>query len=290
MRTSDCFGQGRTVFSVEVFPPKRDTGLDGIQDTIRRLSALPPDFISVTYGAGGSENSGTTIDLARLIKSRCGVESVAHLPCLALTRQEARDILARLRDAGIENVLALRGDRGPAVREANVFRHAADLVEFIRGEGGFNVIAAAYPEGHNEAPSIEVDVRHLREKVDAGASQLITQLFFDNDNFYRFRDRCEKVGIDVPIEAGIMPVLNKRQIERMVTLCKVKLPRKFVAVMERYGDDPDSMHDAGLAYAIDQIVDLVAQGVDGIHLYTMNRAEVAMSIHSAVRRLIRAPA
>lgn len=287
MRTAELF-QNKTVLSFEVFPPKRTGSIDTIYGTLDALKTLEPDFISVTYGAGGGKNCKTTLDIASAIKNRYGIESVAHLPCIGLKKDTVLSQLASFQNAGIENILALRGDIPSEPCPSGDFRHASDLIAFIKEHGDFNIIAACYPEGHVESESILSDIHNLKLKVDAGADQLITQLFFDNGYFYRFRERCTLAGIDVPIEAGIMPVVNKKQIERMVSLCGVNLPAKFTAMMQRYEDKPEAMRDAGIAYAIDQIVDLIAQGVDGIHLYTMNNAYIASKIYDAVHRLIAA--
>ena len=289
MKTVDLFAQ-RTVLSFEVFPPRRDSSVSTIYKTIDELKELHPDFISVTYGAGGSDNCAATIEIASAIKHRHGIESVAHLPALCMKKEQVREVLQNFQKAGIENVLALRGDLPEGHIASGDFPYASSLVSFIHEEfpKTFNVIGAAYPEGHFESPNTVADIKHLKQKVDAGVSQLITQLFFNNDYFYRFHENCELSGIDVPIEAGIMPVVNKKQIERMVSLCKVQLPRKFLAIMERYEHDPIAMRDAGIAYAIDQIVDLVTQGVSGIHLYTMNNPYIAKRIYEAVHTLIAA--
>lgn len=285
MKTAELFKK-KTVLSFEVFPPKRTAPVDTIYSTLDKLKNLNPDFISVTYGAGGSENCKATLDIASAIKNKYQIESAAHLPCIGLTKEEVQRQLADFKAAGIENILALRGDLPDGPVPKGDFKHASDLIAFIAENSDFNVIAACYPEGHMESKDVLSDIRHLKSKTDAGAEHLITQLFFDNDYFYRFRERCVLAGIQVPIEAGIMPVVNKKQIERMVSLCGVDLPRKFVAMMERYQDSPEAMCDAGIAYAVDQIVDLISQGVDGVHLYTMNRPYIAKRIYEAVYRLI----
>ena len=285
MKTSSLFNN-KTVLSLEVFPPKRTAPIDTIYRTLDELKGITPDFISVTYGAGGSENSQATLKIASFIKREYGIESVAHIPCLNLTREDVLLILGQLKEQNIENILALRGDRIPDRIPAGDFKYAADLVEFIKLHGDFNIIGACYPEGHQESGGLVRDMKYLKDKVDAGVSQLITQLFFDNEYFYRFRERMDLVGIHVPAEAGIMPMVNKKQIERMVSLCGVKLPKKFISMMERYGDNPVAMRDAGIAYAVDQIVDLAAHGVDGIHLYTMNNPYIANRIYESVFRLM----
>ena len=287
MRTSEIF-KYKTVLSLEVFPPRRTAPINMIYDTLDGLQGLSPDFISVTYGAGGSEMNTATLEIASAIKNHYGIESVAHLPCINLTRSEVLDLLDGFRQAGIENILALRGDINPGFLPQQDFRYASELVSFIKENGDFNVIGACYPEGHNESPSLTEDIRHLKTKVDAGTDQLITQLFFDNDFFYSFRERVRQAGINVPIQAGIMPVVNRRQIERMVSLCGVKLPRKFITIMDKYEHNPIAMRDAGIAYAVDQIVDLMAEGVDGIHLYTMNNPFIAQKIYAAISSLLAA--
>ena len=195
-------------------------------------------------------------------------------------------MLEGFKQAGVENILALRGDVNPALVPKQDFRYASDLVSFIKENGDFNIIGACYPEGHSESSSLLDDIRNLKIKVDAGTDHLITQLFFDNSYFYSFRERASIAGINVPIEAGIMPAVNKKQIERMVTLCGVRLPKKFVTMMEKYENNPVAMRDAGIAYAVDQIVDLMAHGVDGIHLYTMNNPYIAKKIYAAISTLL----
>src|SRR5690554_4248873 len=285
MKTSELFLKKR-VFSFEIFPPNRTAPVQTIYDTVEELVDLKPDFISVTYGAGGSETSRHTLEIASFIKNDHGIESVAHLPCIYLSKDEVLEMMEEFRKNNIENILALRGDINPDLPPKQDFRYASDLVSFIKENGDFNIIAACYPEGHRECGSIVEDIRNLKIKVDAGADQLITQLFFDNEYFYSFRERAAIAGINVPIQAGIMPVVNKKQIERMVTLCGVDLPKKFLAIMQRYEHNPEAMRDAGIAYAIDQIVDLIAQGVDGIHLYTMNNPYIARKIHEAIKTLL----
>jgi len=195
-------------------------------------------------------------------------------------------MLDDFRNGGIENILALRGDVNPKFTPKNDFKYASDLISLIKKNGDFNIIGACYPEGHIESSSIIEDIRNLKSKVDSGVKQLITQFFFDNNYFYSFRERATIAGIKVPIEAGIMPVVNKKQIERMVTLCGVNLPKKFLYIMDRFENNPEAMRDAGIAYAVDQIVDLIAQGVGGIHLYTMNNPYIAYRIYEAINTLL----
>ena len=285
MRTSEIFNN-KIVLSLEIFPPQRTASIGIIYKTLEELQGLNPDFISVTYGAGGSETNTATLEIASAIKNNYGIESVAHLPCISLNKDEVLNMLEGFKQAGVENILALRGDVNPALVPKQDFRYASDLVLFIKENGDFNIIGACYPEGHSESPNLVEDIRNLKIKVDAGTDQLITQLFFDNSYFYSFRERASVAGINVPIEAGIMPAVNKKQIERMVTLCGVRLPKKFVTMMEKYENNPVAMRDAGIAYAVDQIVDLMAHGVDGIHLYTMNNPYIAKKIYAAISTLL----
>ncbi|MEN6348115.1 MAG: methylenetetrahydrofolate reductase [NAD(P)H] [Syntrophomonas sp.] len=287
MKTADIF-KNKTVLSLEIFPPRRTASIDIIYSALDELQGLNPDFISVTYGAGGSENKAATLEIAAAVKNHYGIESVAHLPGMYLTKGEVLEILDSFKQQGVENILALRGDLNRELLPKQDFRYASDLVSFIKENSDFNIIGACYPEGHNQCGSLIEDIRNLKTKVDAGANQLITQLFFDNDYFYSFRERAAIAGINVPIEAGIMPVVNKQQIEKMTTLCGVKLPKKFTAMMAKYENNPVAMRDAGIAYAIDQIVDLLAQDVDGIHLYTMNNPYIAHRIYAAVSALLAA--
>ncbi|MCR5601592.1 MAG: methylenetetrahydrofolate reductase [NAD(P)H] [Ruminococcus sp.] len=286
MKTAELF-DNRTVFSLEVFPPKPDADESVIYYTLEELSDICPDFISVTYGAGGGSNGSKTIQIASDIKSRYGVESVAHMPCIGLRKEQAAEILDSMQEHGIENILALRGDRTTDAPTCGDFSHASDLISFIKENYDFNILAACYPEIHPESSSAVDDLKWLRYKVECGADHLITQLFLDNKYFCDFQEKARIAGIDIPIEAGIMPVTNKRQIERMVKLCGVELPKKFIRVLERYEHNETALRDAGIAYAIDQITDLIAEGVDGIHLYTMNDPYVAHKIYDAVQSLVK---
>ncbi|MDR1764636.1 MAG: methylenetetrahydrofolate reductase [NAD(P)H] [Lachnospiraceae bacterium] len=276
----------KTVFSFEIFPPKREAPISTVYQMLREMKGISPDFISVTYGAGGSVQSRATLEICEFIRADLGIESVAHMPALYLTKSGVERLLEILKDKGIRNILALRGDRAEGEEPAGDFTHASDLAAFIRRRGDFHIIGAAYPEGHQESENIVEDTLNLRKKVDAGVSHLITQLFFDNDYFYRLRERLDLAGIHVPVEAGIMPVTNEKQIKRMATLCGATLPKKFLDMMDRYAGNPLAIRDAGLAYAIDQIVDLAAHDVDGIHLYTMNNPYIAKTIYNAVVNLL----
>lgn len=271
----------RPLISFEIFPPKRMGDLGSVYRTIEELSDLSPDFCSVTYGAAGSERGEGTLRIADWIQREMGIDALAHLTCVGATREEMGRVLDTFSERGIHNILALRGDRPETEAPfTSDFHHASDLILMIRERSNFSIGAACYPEGHVEAPSRTADLFHLREKAEAGTDFLISQLFFDNEKFYDFRREMRSLDIQVPLFAGIMPVLNRRQIERMVALSGANLPPKFRKVLLRYEHDPDALLDAGIAYAVEQIVDLLSSGVDGIHLYVMNRPEVA-------RRLVR---
>ena len=280
----------KTTFSFEVFPPRKDMPVDVIYNTLDQLSDLNPDFISVTCGAGGTSANASDrmLAIADAIKNKYHKVSVAHMPCINLSKDEAADILNKLDNLGVHNILALRGDRVPNVEPKEDFLHAVDLIKFIRQKTGskFKIYAACYPESHTEAPDLDTDLKYLKEKVDSGVDGLISQLFFDNENYYYFLDKVRRLGINLPIEAGIMPVTNKKQIERMVNLCGANLPVKFRYILDKYGDDSDSLREAGIVYALNQIVDLLAHGVDGIHLYVMNNVYVARRISEAIYKLL----
>lgn len=284
MKVREIFNN-KTVFSFEVFPPKKTSSIDVIYQTLDELRDLHPDFISVTFSAGGSGNAQFACDIASRIKES-GITPVIHLPCINYTKDEISATLAEINKRGIENILALRGDINPDIPPKCEFAHASDLITYLREHGDYDIAGACYPECHPDSDTLDEDIDNLKKKVDAGADHLITQLFFDNDSFYDFLDKVRAKGINVPIEAGIMPVVNKNQIERMVTTCGASLPRKFVKIMQRYEHQPEALRDAGIAYAINQIVDLAASGVDGIHLYTMNNAYVARKISEAVSGII----
>ena len=288
MNIADLFKK-KTVFSFEVFPPKKESGVETIYKTLEELKQLNPDFISVTYGAGGvGVANATTVDLCSKIKNEYGIETIAHLTCLYNTKEDIDRILEELKEKGIDNILALRGDANPNFELKHDFRYASELTEYIMSKNmGFNVSGGCYPEVHQEAESMIADIKNLKKKIDAGADHLISQLFFDNNAFYDFIEKVRIAGIDVPIEAGIMPVTNKKPIERMVSMCGASIPAKLSKVLQRFGDNPEAMRDAGISYAIDQIIDLVANGVEGIHIYTMNDPYIAGKITKSVESIIK---
>jgi 5,10-methylenetetrahydrofolate reductase, prokaryotic form len=288
MNISTLFDIKKVVFSLEVFPPKKETSINVIYNTLLKLRGIPCDFISVTYGAGGSETQREkTCEIASLIRTNYHIEPVSHLTCVNSDKGEIRETLAKLKENKIQNILALRGDISPSVLPKKDFLHASDLARFIKEyDSSFNVLGACYPEGHCECSSIEEDIEHLKIKIDSGVTHLITQLFFDNAHFYTYMDKIRKAGINVPIHAGIMPIVNSNQIERMVTMCGASIPNKFSTVLNRYAHKPEALKDAGIFYATEQMMDLLENDVEGIHLYTMNNVEVATRISESIQNII----
>ena len=285
MKISEILSEGRPSVSFEIFPPKRDMSFDGIRETVRRLAKQRPSFMSVTYGAAGGA-SANTADVAAFVQT-CGVSALAHLTCVGATRERIDGELAALRGGGVENILCLRGDMpkdAPAAHNSP-FLHAADLVRALK-PSGFCLGGACYPECHPECAHMEDDISHLREKVDAGLDFVTTQMFFDNNIFFRYLGKLRDRGVTVPVIAGVMPVTNGRQIERICKLSGTYLPSRFKSIVDRYGDRPSAMLDAGVAYATEQIVDLFANGVNAVHLYTMNRPEVAERIMANLRGML----
>ena len=281
MRIAELFRRKNAVWSFEVFPPKAQSGMDGINATLSELADLAPDYVSVTYSAGGSRNAHTA-EVARKVRA-LGMEPLAHITCVNSTRQEVLSALENLKASGVENVLALRGDRVEGATSTD-FRYASDLISFINSNGfDFDVSAACYPEGHPESESMLADVRHLKEKVDLGVTHLNSQLFFDNDDFFRFMDMVRLAGIDVPVQAGVMPLVKASQFGGIVKMTAAKIPSKMSRMYARFAEDPESLCEAGIAYATDQIIDLLSGGVDGVHLYIMNNAYVARRITENVR-------
>lgn len=286
MKLSEIHKKKKSVLSFEIFPPKKDEELKSIDKTLEILCELNPDFISVTFGAGGSANHNKTIELAKKIKNEYHVEPVVHLTCLCYDRAQIDAFSRELSSEGLENILALRGDRNPNVPEKEDFAHASDLISYLKTKGDFCIAGACYPECHPDSAGRVEEMRHLRKKVEAGAQVLLSQLFFDNDFFYRFEEDCRIAGIDIPIEPGIMPVINASQIKRMVTLCGASLPARFEKIIHKYETNREALFDAGMSYALSQIIDLLAHDVDGIHLYTMNNPVVARKICEGVRHII----
>ena len=273
--------------SFEVFPPNPEVGNDKIIAALKDMQGLAPHFISVTASNNKFNIKETTVRLADYIQNNLEIPTIAHLPAIYLTKDKVAETIADLDKVGVQKILALRGDIIPGVEPQKDFRYATDLIEFIKEQAPhFDIVGACYPEGHPDSPNQISDIQNLKKKVDAGCSSLVTQLFFDNERFYDFQDKCTLAGIDVPIHAGIMPILNRNQALRLLKTCEnIHIPRKFKAILDKYENDPESLRAAGLAYAVDQIVDLVTQDVAGVHLYTMNNAETAKYIHQATHAL-----
>ena len=273
--------------SFEVFPPNPAVGNDKIIAALKDMQGLAPHFISVTASNNKFNIKETTVRLADYIQNDLEIPTIAHLPAIYLTKDKVAETIADLDKVGVQKILALRGDIIPGVEPQKDFRYATDLIEFIKEQAPhFHIVGACYPEGHPDSPNQISDIQNLKKKVDAGCSSLVTQLFFDNERFYDFQDKCTLAGIDVPIHAGIMPIINRNQALRLLKTCEnIHLPRKFKAILDKYENDPESLRAAGLAYTVDQIVDLVTQDVAGIHLYTMNNAEVAHQVHQATEAL-----
>lgn len=281
MYINELFQQKKAVISFEIFPPKPTTSIDVIYETIDALAPLRPDYISVTYGAGGSTTK-TTVEIASIIRKRYNITALAHLTCYNSTKSQIDEILTQLGNNNVSNILALRGDQprdGSSLQNSHRdFRYASDLAEYISSNYIFCLGGACYPEGHPECPDLDRDVENLRKKVDAGVSFLITQLFFDNEKFFRFKEKVDRLNINVPIQAGIMPVTNRRQIERIVQLTNARIPQKLIRIMDKFEHNREALKDAGIAFATEQIIELLANDVDGIHIYTMNRPQVAKEI------------
>jgi methylenetetrahydrofolate reductase (NADPH) len=286
MKIQEIFIKKKPVLSFEIFPPKRDSALKDIDETLAILSELKPDFISVTFGAGGSSNNNKTIEIARKIKHQYGIEPLVHLTCSSYSKQEIDSFISVLSENGIENILALRGDKNPDVSEKSDFHYASELTGYLNKWADFCLAGACYPECHPESKNRISEINHLKEKVDAGSDFLISQLFFENDLFYSFIESCRIAGINVPVTAGIMPVINKAQIERIVNLCGASLPNRFIKILHRYESNTTALFDAGMSYALSQVIDLLANDVDGIHLYTMNNPIVAKRICEGIKNII----
>ena len=266
--------QGRRTVSFEFYPPRTEEGLPAVFRAIQRLSAYEPDFVSITYGAGGSTRE-RTVDIAVQVHRQSALTVMCHLTCAGQTREEVHGVLERLAEAGIENVIALRGDppRGESsfVPVEGGFAHATDLMEHIRRHFDFCVAGACYPEGHPESPDLESDLYYTRKKVEAGARFLITQLFYDNADFYAFMDRAARAGVQVPIIPGILPVLSAPQVRRFTALCGAKIPAKLDALLDKYGEDDRAVREVGVQWAMEQVRELWDWGVPGVHFYVLNR-------------------
>ncbi len=284
----DIFNQGKTVFSFEVFPPKKNEEIYDLYKTLDTLKTLKPDFISVTYGAGGS-NSKKTATIASYIKNICEIEAIAHMTAVAMDEKFLTELLNDLKEKSISNVLALRGDRPKDMSDEDydnrTFLYAEDIIRIIHQQSDDLCVAAAcYPEMHPESASRQTDLQYLKQKVNTGVNFLITQMFFDNSKFYEFRDQARKCGIDIPITTGIMPITSAKQLGTSVSLSGTSVPQALSNLVAKYADKPEDMRKAGIEYATKQIEDLIANDVDGIHLYTMNKAATACEIMGNLSR------
>ncbi len=286
MKIKEILEKDQISFSCEIFPPKKEGDFSEVFRVVDRISKIGVDFISVTYGAGGSTSKKTT-EVAAYTQDTCGTTSLAHLTCIDSNPEQIKCQLADLRANGIENIMALRGDKPKGFTEGGYYTHAIHLIQEIREIGGFCVGGACYPEGHVECPHKQDDIAYLKEKVDAGVDFLTTQMFFDNNLFYNFLYRAYAAGISVPIIPGIMPIINARQVKRSTELSGATMPARFLAIADKFSDDPQAMEQAGIAYATDQIVDLVANGIQHIHLYTMNRPQTAEKIMNNLSHILR---
>lgn len=290
MKISDILKNEKPSISFEVFPPKADTAFESVRQAVEKIAELSPSFMSVTYGAGGG-TSRYTLDIARDIEKRFGIPMLAHLTCVSSTRETVGDMIKKITDAGIENVMALRGDLTPELTESDRsgwdYHHAVDLVRQLRESGtDFCIGGACYPEIHPESADRREDILHLKEKVDAGCDFLTTQMFFDNNLLYSFLYKIREAGIAVPIVPGIMPITNARQVERAIKLSGSFMPQRFKSIVDRFGGDDASMLQAGVAYATDQIIDLYANGINHVHVYSMNKPQVAAGIVSNLSHIL----
>ena len=290
MKLIELFNQDKMHLSFEVFPPKTSTAFDSVKRATEKIAKLSPSFVSVTYGAGGG-TSRYTLEIAENINKTYGVPTLAHLTCVSSTKETVKERISQIHAAGIENIMALRGDLTPELEATDrslwSYRHAIDLIRDIKESGyDFCIGGACYPEVHPESPNQSEDIKHLKEKVDAGCSFLTTQMFFDNNHLYNFLYKIREAGITVPIIPGIMPITNANQIERAIKLSGSFVPQRFKALVDKFGHNPEAMKQAGIAYATDQIIDLFANGILNVHVYSMNKPEVAASIQSNLSNII----
>ncbi len=285
MKIRDILGQGKPTLSFEVFPPKTEANYESVDKAAREIAKLKPAFMSVTYGAGGG-TSRYTVDIAATLNNEYQVPTLAHLTCVSSTREHVHHMLDEIKAKGIENIMALRGDIPQDGVVANDYRYASQLIYEIKQAGDFCIGAACYPEGHVESANKTADITYLKEKVEAGCDFVTTQMFFDNNILYNYLYRIRERGITVPVVAGIMPVTNVSQIKRICSMSGTYLPSRFKAIVDRFGDNPAAMKQAGIAYATEQIIDLIANGVNGIHVYSMNKPDVAEKIQSSLSEII----
>lgn len=285
MKIRDILAQEKPVLSFEVFPPKKESAYESVEKAAAEIAGLHPSFMSVTYGAGGG-TSKYTVDIAAGLARDYGVTSMAHLSCVSSTKADVSEMVKKLEEKGIENVLALRGDIPPDGHVEHDYRYASELVRDLKAMGNFCIGGACYPEGHPESANKKEDILHLKEKMDAGCDFLTTQMFFDNNLFYNFLYRIREAGITVPIIAGIMPVTNASQMKRILSMSGTALPTRFKMILDKFGDNPAAMRQAGIAYATEQIIDLVANNIHAIHIYSMNKPDVAAQIKNSVSEIL----
>ena len=284
MKITDVLNSGKCSLSFEVFPPKADTTFESVKSATEEIAKLKPAFMSVTYGAGGG-TSKYTLKIAENIKNQYGVSTLAHLTCVSSTRETVREMIENIKKAGVENIMALRGDLTPEMENADrskwAYRHAIDLIrELKEADVDFCIGGACYPEVHPESANQAEDIKYLKEKVDAGCDFLTTQMFFDNNLLYNFLYKIREAGITVPIVAGIMPITKGLQVKRAIKLSGSFMPQRFKSIVDKFGNDLDAMKQAGIAYATDQIIDLYANGITNVHVYSMNYPDVAQKIQS----------
>ena len=285
MKIIDILNTKEVTLSFEVFPPRTEAGILTVEQATEQIAALRPDFMSVTYGAGGGTSKHTT-RIAADLQQKYGTNVLAHLTCVSSTKEMVRGMIRNYRENGIENIMALRGDIPAEGRTVFDYNHASELIYDIKSiDDSFCIGGACYPEGHVECERQSEDIMHLKEKVDAGCDFLTTQMFFDNATMYSFMYRIREAGIEVPIVAGIMPITNPGQVKRSVALSGATIPQRFRTMVDRFGDDPESMKQAGVVYAAEQIVDLIANGVTHIHVYSMNKPEIAAAIQNSLSAL-----
>lgn len=282
MKIIDILNQKEVTLSFEVFPPKTEAGFLTVEQATEQIAALRPDFMSVTYGAGGGTSKHTT-KIAADLQEKYGTNVLAHLTCVSSTRETVRNMIRTYQENGIENIMALRGDIPAEGRTVFDYDHASELIYDIKSiDENICIGGACYPEGHVECERQSEDILHLKEKVEAGCDFLTTQMFFDNSTMYSFLYRIREIGIEVPVVAGIMPITNPAQVKRSVALSGATIPQRFRTMVDRFGDDPESMKQAGVVYAAEQIIDLIANGVTHIHVYSMNKPEIAAAIQSSL--------
>lgn len=287
MKIIDIFKEKEVTLSFEVFPPKTDAGYEAVEKAAAEIAALKPDFMSVTYGAGGG-TSKNTVNIAADLQDKYGVNVLAHLTCVSSTKEHVKNMINSYKDRGIENIMALRGDIPKEGRICEEYHHATELIYDIKSiDDNFCIGGACYPEGHIECERQSVDIEHLKEKVEAGCDFLTTQMFFDNSTLYQFLYRIREKGIDVPVVPGIMPITNTKQVARSVALSGSTIPQKMKIMVDRFSDDPQKMKEAGIIYASDQIIDLISNGVSHIHVYSMNKPDIAAGIMHNLATIIK---